>query len=120
MVQLDGVVARVLAQAIKGGLAPTLARWLGTGSAPPGALVGPVPVHHARSARPGCCMAAPARCPAFRWWDRSLGRMVVTNHPVDAALVEERLSDGKGLLAFDGRRDLDDVHGRRADVDARH
>jgi hypothetical protein len=39
---------------------------------------------------------------SFRWWDREAGRLVVTNHPDDAALVERRLSDGRGLLADGG------------------
>ena len=43
-----------------------------------------------------------SQIPAFRWWDRDLGRLVVTNHPEDAALVEQRLTTGKGLLAGGG------------------
>ena len=40
--------------------------------------------------------------PAFRWWDRELGRLLVANRPADAAVIEARLSDGRGLLADDG------------------
>ena len=39
--------------------------------------------------------------PAFRWFDRDLGRLVVANRPADAALIESRVSDGRGLLADD-------------------
>lgn len=40
--------------------------------------------------------------PAFRWWEKEPGRLVVTNHPRDSALVESRLSNGRGLLADGG------------------
>ena len=40
--------------------------------------------------------------PAFRWYDRELGRVLVANRPADAALIEERASTGRGLLADDG------------------
>ena len=43
-----------------------------------------------------------AGVPAFRWYDRELGRVVVANRPADAALIEERASTGRGLLADDG------------------
>jgi hypothetical protein len=43
-----------------------------------------------------------SRVPAFRWWDRAARRLVVANHPGDAALIEERISTGDGLLAGDG------------------
>ena len=40
--------------------------------------------------------------PAFRWWEKDLGRAIVTNHPRDAAEIERRHSDGRGLLHADG------------------
>ena len=40
--------------------------------------------------------------PAFRWWEKDLGKPIVTNHPKDAAEIERRHSDGKGLLHEDG------------------
>ena len=40
--------------------------------------------------------------PAFRWWEKDLGRAIVTNHPKDAAEIERRHSDGAGLLYADG------------------
>src|SRR4029077_8992026 len=40
--------------------------------------------------------------PAFRWFDRELGRMLVANRPADATVIEARLSNGRGLLADDG------------------
>ena len=40
--------------------------------------------------------------PAFRWWEKERGAAIVTNHPRDAAELERRHSDGRGLLFSDG------------------
>ena len=40
--------------------------------------------------------------PAFRWWEKDTGRAIVTNHPRDAAEIERRRSNGRGLLYADG------------------
>ncbi|MGB0114763.1 MAG: hypothetical protein WBP59_16210, partial [Ilumatobacteraceae bacterium] len=40
--------------------------------------------------------------PAFRWFEKSTGRLMVSNHPACAAEIERRHSDGEGLLAHHG------------------
>ncbi len=40
--------------------------------------------------------------PAFRWWEKGGGRLLVSNHPSDAAEIAKRLSTGRGLLADGG------------------
>ncbi|HEX7290649.1 MAG TPA: alkaline phosphatase family protein, partial [Conexibacter sp.] len=40
--------------------------------------------------------------PAFRWWEKEHGKAMVTNHPRDAAELERRHSNGRGLLHGDG------------------
>ena len=40
--------------------------------------------------------------PAFRWVDKSTGRIVVSNRPESAAAIERAHSDGHGLLAHHG------------------
>ena len=40
--------------------------------------------------------------PAFRWYEKDAGRLMVSNRPDDAAEIERRVSDGRGLLAPDG------------------
>ncbi len=101
VVQLDGVSPQVLHRAIMAGLAPNLARWLREGthvmepwwvSVPcttPASMAGLLHGDHQQIA-------------AFRWWDRDLGRMVVTNRPTDADLVEGRMEPGRGLLRDGG------------------
>ena len=55
-----------------------------------------------RPASRASCTAPSPGCPAFRWYDRELGRVLVANRPADAAIIEERASNGHGLLADDG------------------
>ncbi|GIG38502.1 alkaline phosphatase family protein [Cellulomonas phragmiteti] len=101
VVQLDGVSAPVLDQAVDAGLVPTVQRWVEAGTHRLEAWWAGVPCT-TPAAHAGLLHGAADRIPAFRWWDRDLGRLVVTNHPDDAALVEARLSDGTGLLAHGG------------------
>ena len=101
VVQLDGVAAPVLAQAVDAGLAPTMARWVADGTHVVREWWAQAPSTTPASQAGLLHGAADAIC-SFRWWDREVGRLVVTNHPEDAALVERRLSDGRGLLADGG------------------
>ncbi len=101
VVQLDGVGTSVLEEAIEAGLAPTMARWLRAGDHTIDRWWARVPCTTPAS-QAGLLHGDSSRIPAFRWWDRGLGRLVVTNHPDDAALVEERISTGDGLLAHGG------------------
>jgi uncharacterized membrane protein YvlD (DUF360 family) len=100
-VQLDGVPLPVLDWALQSGQLPTISRWLRDGS------------HNLEEWTPQLPCTTPASqlgvlhgtvdgIPAFRWYDRELGRVVVANRPADASLIEGRASDGKGLLADDG------------------
>ncbi|WP_456821130.1 alkaline phosphatase family protein [Cellulomonas sp. URHB0016] len=101
VVQLDGVAAPVLQEAIEAGLAPTVQRWLTEGSHDVETWWARVPSTTPAS-QAGLLHGDSTQIPAFRWWDRGLRRLVVTNHPADAALVEQRLTSGKGLLAGGG------------------
>src|SRR4029079_2557558 len=40
--------------------------------------------------------------PAFRWWDKGRQRMLVSNHPADAAEIVPRGANGEGLLSNGG------------------
>ncbi len=100
-VQADGVPYPVLDWCVRAGTVPTLSRWLRSGS------------HRRAEWRPKLPATTPASqmgilhgtiegIPAFRWVDRPTGKVFVANRPADAALIEERLSNGRGLLADDG------------------
>ncbi|WP_233571828.1 phage holin family protein [Cellulomonas triticagri] len=101
VVQLDGVAAPVLAQAVEAGLVPTMSRWVDSGSHELRTWWAQAPSTTPASQAGLLHGAADGIC-SFRWWDHEAGRVVVTNHPDDAALVERRLSDGRGLLADGG------------------
>ncbi len=101
VVQLDGVGAPVLEQAVDAGLVPTMARWVADGTHRLSPWWAQAPSTTPASQAGLLHGAADAIC-SFRWWDREAGRLVVTNHPDDAALVERRMSDGRGLLADGG------------------
>ncbi len=99
--EIDGLAHDVLVRAIRDGNAPTMARWLRDDS------------HRlARwqtdwSSQTGACQAGLLHgnnhdMPAFRWWEKDRGAAIVTNHPRDAAELERRHSDGRGLLFCDG------------------
>jgi len=101
VVLLDGVARPTLDYALQAGLVPTLARWLGSGSHHLTTWWARVPATTPASTI-GLLHGSTEHVPAFRWWSRALGRLVVTNRPADAAAVEARTSDGAGLLAGGG------------------
>jgi hypothetical protein len=101
MVQLDGVSEPVLRWSIRAGNLPTLGHWLRSGS------------HTMRSWHTGLPSTTPAsqagilhgatrQIPGFRWFEKETGKLMVSNRPRDAAMIEPRLSDGCGLLRDGG------------------
>ncbi len=100
VVQLDGVAAGVLVQAMDAGLAPTMQRWLTDGSHRLEPWWARLPATTPAS-QAGLLYGDSSTVPAFRWWDRERGRLVVANHPDDAAAIETGLR-GPGLLADQG------------------
>jgi uncharacterized membrane protein YvlD (DUF360 family) len=99
--EIDGLAHDVLRRALRDGNAPVLSRWLREGT------------HRLEgwetdwSSQTGACQAGLLHgdnhdMPAFRWWEKDRGAPIVTNHPKDAAELERRHSDGKGLLHEDG------------------
>lgn len=99
--EIDGLAHDVLRRAISNGNAPTMANWVREGS---------YNLEHWEtdwSSQTGACQAGILHgsnedMPAFRWWEKDRNKAMVTNHPRDAAEIERRHSDGKGLLANDG------------------
>ncbi len=100
-VQLDGVAFPVMQWVLRSGTMPTLRRWLDNGSH----------AVHEWTVQAPCTTPASQQAilqgsadgvPAFRWYDRELGRVLVANRPDDASIIEARASTGHGLLADDG------------------
>jgi len=100
-VQIDGLSAPLARWALDTGNLPTLGRWLRSGSHSLAEWHARLPATTPAS-QAGLLHGASDQVPAFRWYEKENGRLIVTNKPVDAALVEARLSDGRGLLADGG------------------
>lgn len=108
-IQLDGVGHDVLRSAVARGLMPTVAGWLGHGTAGP-------PTHRLTpwrtdwssqtgSSQLGILHGSNHDVPAFRWYEKDTQEVMVSNRPSSAAELQrravERTGDG-GLLADDG------------------
>ena len=100
-VQLDGVSFPVLSWALQAGVLPNISRWLHGGTHLLHEWIAQIPCTTPAS-QLGILHGDVESIPAFRWYDRELGRVLVANRPADAAVIEARSSDGRGLLAEDG------------------
>lgn len=101
VVQVDGLPYPELHRGVTTGDLPTVARWVRSGGHTARRWWARVPSTTPAS-QAGLLHGSNDGIPAFRWYDPALGRLVVANRPADAALIEERLSDGSGLLAHGG------------------
>lgn len=99
LLEIDGLSIDTLEYAIERGYAPNLGRWIAHGthrltrwecdlSSQTGA------------SQAGILLGSNHNLPAYRWYDRALGRVVVSTR--DAALLEKRISSGVGLLSDGG------------------
>jgi uncharacterized membrane protein YvlD (DUF360 family) len=99
--EIDGLSIDSLRRALRDGHLPTLSRWLSDGTHRL------VPWECDLSSQTGASQAGLLHgrnfdMPAFRWYERDSDRIVVSNHPRDAAEIEARISNGDGLLAEGG------------------
>jgi hypothetical protein len=101
VVQIDGVAAPLLQWAIRAGNLPNIGRLLRVGSHRMTRWHTGLPAT-TPAAQAGILHGRSAEVPAFRWYEKETGRLIVTNRPRDAAEIEGRLSDGRGLLAGGG------------------
>jgi uncharacterized membrane protein YvlD (DUF360 family) len=101
ILQIDGLSASVLTWSVLSGNLPTLGRWVRSGSHQPLHWHAGVPSTTPGS-QAGLLHGHSSEVPAFRWYEKEAGRILVANRPKDAAVIERRLSDGQGLLADDG------------------
>jgi uncharacterized membrane protein YvlD (DUF360 family) len=99
--EIDGLAAKVLEHAIEHGHVPTIARWLDEGSHRLVPWECDLSSQTAAS-QAGLLHGSNHDMPAFRWYERDGDRLLVANHPKDAAEIELRHADGNGLLAAGG------------------
>jgi uncharacterized membrane protein YvlD (DUF360 family) len=101
IVQVDGVSHPVIQGRIRAGQLPTIGGWLRRGSHRLTPWHPLLPTMTSAS-QAGILYGSNDNIPAFRWFVRDTGRIVVSSDPNDAADIARRLSDGNGLLARDG------------------
>lgn len=99
--QIDGLSFNVLRRAIQNGNVPHISKWLRDGNyrlekwetdwqSQTGA------------SQAGILMGSNDNIPAFRWYEKKLGKTLAFGNPKDLKLLEKRLSNGKGLLFNNG------------------
>lgn len=99
--QIDGLGYGVLRRALRDGNLPHLSRWVRSGthrvsawntdwSSQTGASVA------------GILHGSNAGILGFRWYDKPAGRLIAVSRPSDAADIERRHSNGRGLLSGGG------------------
>ena len=99
--EIDGLSAPVLRQALTRGDMPTLKRWLDEGSH---TLLRWDPDLSAQTSasQAGILLGSNEGIPAFRWWDKPRQQLLVSSQMQTAHTLEEQLSDGNGLLSRGG------------------
>ena len=101
VVQIDGLSLPVLHQALRAGRAPVLGRLIRDGEATLHSWVALLPPTTPAS-QAGILHGRNDGVAGFRWYEKAGERLLVANHPDDAAEIVHRISDGKGLLVDDG------------------
>ena len=101
VVQIDGLARQILTRQIQAGRAPHLSGWVRSGRYTLSGWEALLPPTTPAS-QAGLLHGNNDGIPAFRWYEKDAGRLMVTNHPDDAVVVESRISNGEGLLSNDG------------------
>ncbi len=101
VVQIDGLAHPILARQIRAGRVPHLSNWVRSGryrlSGWEALLPPTTPASQA-----GILHGNNDGIPAFRWYEKGPGRIMVANHPDDAMEVATQISNGEGLCSNDG------------------
>jgi len=99
--EIDGLSQNVLQKALQDGYMPTVKRWLEGGSH---RLTGWETDLSCQTGgcQPGILHGNNSNIPAFRWYEKSSGKLFSSDAPGNVAEVEKRVSNGLGLLANNG------------------
>ncbi len=98
IIQIDGLAAPILRNAIRVGTVPRMASWVRSGAYTLTEWECPPPSQTSAS-QAGILHGNNDDIPAFRWYEKESGRLLVSNKPADATEIERRVSNGQGLLA---------------------
>jgi uncharacterized membrane protein YvlD (DUF360 family) len=99
--EIDGLALPVLQRAMRDGHAPTMARWVESGTH--GLFEWETDLSSQTGAsQAGILLGSNDDIPAFRWVEKETGTLVQCSSPPQCAELEQRRSTGTGLLAHGG------------------
>ena len=101
IVQLDGLSHDVMSHSVRAGRVPDMCSWLRDGTHRLGHWDALLPSTTPAS-QAGILHGNNDGIPNFRWWEKKERRLLVANHPEDATVIEQRISNGEGLLSPGG------------------
>ena len=101
IIQIDGLAHPILNHQIRAGQVPFITKWVRTGQMTLDRWEALLPSQTSAS-QAGILHGNNSFIPAFRWWEKDRGVLMVSNHPEDAAEIVRRASDGEGLLSNNG------------------
>lgn len=101
IVQIDGLAEPILRRALAEGRMPTLASWLAAGTHDLTGWKCEIP-SMTTSAQAGILHGSNGGVPAFYWYEKKDRRLMSSANPRDLHAVQQRISDGHGLLHHDG------------------
>lgn len=99
--EIDGLGIEIFSRALSEGYMPTLKKWMDAGNY---TLTGWETDFTAQTGamQVGILEGNNDDVPAYRWWDRKPGRIVMSGNPLDARQIEARVTRGRGLCADGG------------------
>ncbi len=100
VIQLDGVAQSVLDLALRRGPMPNIRRLLEESHRLLAWTAGPP--SQTSSSQAAILYGDDFDIPGFRWFEKEHGRLMVSNHPADAAIIDARAREHGGLLAGHG------------------
>ena len=100
-IEFDGLSIDVLQRAVRENYMPTVKRWMDSGQH---VLTGWEPdlSSQTSASQAGILLGSNKNIPAFRWWDKPRGKLMVSSSMGTASMLEDELSSGEGLLVHDG------------------
>src|SRR5262245_49978985 len=99
--EIDGLALPVLKRAMRDGNAPTMARWLASGSHRFAEWETDLSSQTGAS-QAGLLLGSNEDISAFRWVEKETATLMTCSAPPDCAEIERRLATGKGLLVDGG------------------
>jgi uncharacterized membrane protein YvlD (DUF360 family) len=101
--EIDGLAEPILRQALDGGWMPTVAHWVSSGSH---LITGWEPdlSSQTSASQAGILLGDNTDIPAYRWYDKGEGKLMVSSSMSTARTLEQRLSREIGLLRGGGSR----------------